>query len=166
MSSRITALLPSDVWKCWKPSSTNLSLSLWLGWQHSKPYCMENWLSLCVSADTPWSSGNLRLLGRRRFISLISTDPSPLLQSSHFTSESKDGPTMGCSPSLPFFPCQSEKWLGGNSNYVEHAGTVFMSKKIGVTTILEADEVMLWWLKRCGGWLSSSNKTSHLHSVL
>lgn len=52
---------------------------------------------------------------------------------------------MEHSPSLPFFfPCQSEKWLGGSSNYVEHAGTVFMSKKIGVTAVLEAEEVTLW----------------------
>lgn len=51
---------------------------------------------------------------------------------------------MEHNPSLPFFPCQSEKWLGRNSNYVEHAGTVSMSKKNGITTVLEADEVMLW----------------------
>lgn len=51
---------------------------------------------------------------------------------------------MEHSPSLPFFfPCQSEKWLGGSSNYVEHAGTVFMSKKIGVTAVLEAEKVTL-----------------------
>lgn len=154
MSSRKNVFSPSNVWKHWKPSSTKLSLSPWLGWQHSKSYCMENWPSLCVSADTPWSRGNLRLFGRRQFISLASTDPSPLLQSFHFTSESKVGLTMEHSPSLPFFfffSCQSEKWLGGSSNYVEHAGTVFMPKKIGVTTVLEADEVMLWWPEKGAG---------------
>lgn len=58
---------------------------------------------LLESLDTPWSRGSLSLLGRRQFTSLVSTDPSPLLQSSHFTSESKAGLTMEHSPSLFFF---------------------------------------------------------------
>lgn len=155
------AFLPFNVWKCWKPffhksfpqPLTRLAILQTL---------LYGKLTVCLClCDTPWNRGNLRILGGRQFIFLASTDPSPLLQSFHFTSESKVGLTMKHGPSLPFFfsSCQSEKWLGGSSNYVEHVGTVFMPKKIGVTTVLEADEVMLWWPEKGVGWLSSSNKT-------
>ena len=154
------AFLPSNIWKCWKllsqtfPQPLMRLATLQTVLYGRQTVCLRLW-------GHTLEEGSSSLLRRRQLTSLFSVDPSLWLQSSHFTSESKAGLTMEHSPSL-FIPCQSERWLGGSSNYVEHAGTIFMSKKIGATTVLKADEVMPWAGHGC---FSSSNKAQGLPSV-
>lgn len=118
----------SPTWKVWKTGC--LSASLWHTREERKP--MSPWgetVHLPMSGQTP----------HHCFKTLISH-------------QIKGWPNHGTQPFPSFFsPCQSEKWLGGSSNYVEQAGTIFMSKKIGVTTVLEADEVSM--VTREMGWL-------------
>ena len=97
------ALLPSNIWKCWKllsqtfPQPLMRLATLQTVLYGRRTVCSHLW-------GHTLEEGISSLPRRSQFTSLVSADPSLWLQSSHFTSESKAGLTMEHSPSLLFFP--------------------------------------------------------------
>lgn len=105
------ALLPSNIWKCWKLLSQTFPQPLMrLATLQTVLYGRQ---TVCSHLRRhTLEEGILSLPRRSQFTSLVSADPSLWLQSSHFTSESKAGLTMEHSPSLLFFPLSKWKMAG------------------------------------------------------
>lgn len=105
------AVLPSNIWKCWKllsqtfPQPLMRLATLQTVLYGRQTVCLRLW-------GHTLEEGSSSLLRRRQFTSLFGVDPSLWLQSSHFTSESKASLTMEHSPSLLFFPLSKWKMAG------------------------------------------------------
>ena len=109
------ALLPSNIWKCWKllsqtfPQPLMRLATLQTVLYGRRTVCSHLW-------GHTLEEGISSLPRRSQFTSLVSADPSLWLQSSHFTSESKAGLTMEHSPSLLFCPLSNYD-RNGNGEY-------------------------------------------------